>query len=151
MKWEGKFWGTTLLKEEVLHLDSEPWSEKRPTSTVQPTEEQTIPAEEEVIAESSQKHPDSDNSQATLDRQTLKELKQNDLRLKERMDDNDQRMKERMDVQDSKIDSIVSMVHQRKETTDQIKNMLEALFTRLPPHSQILFLDVFIVLFTCYL
>ena len=46
-----------LLKEEVLHLDSEPWSEKRPASTVQPAEEQTIPAEdisqEEVVSESS--------------------------------------------------------------------------------------------------
>ena len=113
------------------------WSEKRPASTVQPAEEQTIPAEdlsqEEVIAESSQKHPDSDISQAALDRQTLEELKQNDIRLQKRMDENDQRMKERMDVQDSKIDSVASMVHQQKETTDQIKNMLEALFTRLPP------------------
>ena len=106
---------------------------------IQPAEEQTIPADDlsqdEVIAESSQKHPDSDVSQAALDRQTLEELKQNDLRLQERMNENDQRMKERMDVQDSNIDSVVSMVHQQKETTDQIKNMLEPLFTRLPPHS----------------
>ena len=89
--------------------------------------------QEEDVAESSQKHPDSDISQAALDKKTLEELKQNDLRLQERMDESDQKMKARMDVQDSKIDSVASMVHQQKETTDQIKNMLEALFTRLPP------------------
>ena len=49
------------------------------------------------------------------------------------MDENDQKMKERMDVQDSKIDTVVSMVHKQNETADQIKAMLENLFTRFPP------------------
>ncbi|MEM5332340.1 hypothetical protein VSR34_38595, partial [Paraburkholderia sp. JHI2823] len=114
-----------LLKEEVLFLDSEPWSKKRPASKVQPAEDQTIPTEDfsqaEDVAESSQKHIVSEVSQAALDRQTLEELKQNDIRLQQRMDENDQWMKERMDVQDSKIDTVVSMVHQQKETADQIK------------------------------
>ena len=69
-----------------------------------------------------------------MDRQTLEELKQNDLRLQARMDESDQRMKERMVVQDSKIDDVAIVVNQQKETTDHIKTMLEALFSRLPPN-----------------
>ena len=128
--------GSQLLKEDVLPLDSEPWSEKQLASKVHPEEDKTIQAEEsqaEDVAESSQKLPASDASQAALDRQTLEELKMNDMRLQPRMDENDQKMKERMDVQDSKIDTVVSMVHKQNETADQIKAMLENLFTRLPP------------------
>ena len=84
-------------------------------------------------AESSEKPPPSDASQAALDRQTLEELRLNDMRLQQRMDDNDQKMKARMDVQDSKIDTVVSMVHKHNETSEKIQAMLERLFTRLPP------------------
>ena len=34
-----------LPQEDVLLLDSEPWSEKRPASKVQPEEDKTIQAE----------------------------------------------------------------------------------------------------------
>ena len=125
-----------LPQEDVLPLDSEPWSEKQLASKVQPEEDKTIQAEAsqaEDVAESSQKLPASDVSQAALDRQTLEELKLNDIHLQQRMDENDQKMKERMDVQDNKIDTVVSMVHKQNETADQIKTMLETLFTRFPP------------------
>ena len=88
--------GSQLLKEDVLLLDSEPWSEKCPASKVQLEEDQTIQAEAsqaEDVAESSQKLPASDVSQAALDRQTLEELKLNDIRLQQRMDENDHKMK----------------------------------------------------------
>ena len=125
-----------LPQEAVLPLDSEPWSEKQLASKVQPEEDKTIQAEDnqvEDVAESSEKPPHSDASQAALDRQTLEELRLNDMRLQQRMDESDQKMKERMDVQDSKIDTVASMVHKQNETADQIKAMLENLFTRLPP------------------
>ena len=120
----------------MLPLDSEPWSEKQQAAKVQPSEEdKTIQAESQAedVAESSEKPPPSDASQAALDRHTLEELRLNDMRLQQRMDESDQKMKERMDVQDSKIDTVVSMVHKQNETADQIKAMLENLFTRLPP------------------
>ena len=118
-----------LLKEEVLHLDIAPWSEKRPTSKVQPAEEQIIQAEDmgqaEETTESSEKQPVSEDPQASsLDRQTLEDLKRSDML-----------MNERMDKQDIKIDSIANMVSKQQETSEQIKSMLEALFTRLPPSS----------------
>ena len=128
--------GSQLLKEDVLPLDSEPWSEKQQAAKVQSEEDKTIQAEEsqaEDVAESSQKLPTSDASQAALDRQTLEELRLNDMRLQQRMDESDQKMKERMDVQDSKIDTVVSMVHKQNETAEKIQAMLENLFTRLPP------------------
>ena len=82
-----------------------------------------IPAEalgqKEDIAESSEKHPVSEDPQASsLDRKTLEELKRSDML-----------MNERMDKQDTKIDAITNMLTQQQET----KSMLEALFTRLPP------------------
>ena len=88
-----------------------------------------IPAEalvqEEDIAESSEKHPVSEDPQASsLDRQTLEDLKRSDML-----------MNERKDKQDTKIDAIANMLSQQQETNTQIKSMLEALFTRLPPPS----------------
>ena len=119
-----------LLKEEVLPLDNAPCSEYRPTSKVQPdTQDLMVPAEalvqKEVIAESSEKHPVSEDLQASsLDRKTLEDLKRSDML-----------MKERMDKQENKIDAIASMLTQQQETNNQIKGMLEALFTCLPPPS----------------
>ena len=81
-----------LLKEEVLPLDNAPWSEHRPASKVQPdTQDLLIPAEalvqEEDITESSEKHPVSEDPQASsLDRQTLEDLKRSDILMNERMD-----------------------------------------------------------------
>ena len=88
-----------------------------------------IPAEEQVqeedIEESSEKHPVSEDPQASsLDRQTLEDLKRSDML-----------MNERMDKQDIKIESIANMVSQQQETSNQIKSTLEDLFTRLPPPS----------------
>ena len=81
--------------------------------------------QEKDIVESSEKHPVSEDPQASsLDRQTLEDLKRSDML-----------MNERMDKQDSKIDAIASMLTQQQETNTQIKIMLEALFTRLPPPS----------------
>ena len=118
-----------LLKEEALPLDIEPWSERRPTSTVQAAEEQVIQAEDlgqaEEATESSEKQFVSEDPQASsLDRQALEDLKRSDML-----------MNERMDKQDIKIDSIASMVAKQNETSEQIKSMLEVLFTRLPPSS----------------
>ena len=90
-----------LPQEVVLPLDSESWSEKQQAAKVQPSEEdKTIQAESQAedAAESSEKPPPSDASQAALDRQTLEELRLNDMRLQQRMDENDQKMKEIMDV-----------------------------------------------------
>ena len=88
-----------------------------------------IPAEEQVpeedIEESSEKHPVYEDPQASsLDRQTLEDLKRSDML-----------MNERMDKQDTKIYAIANMLSQQQETSTQIKSMLEALFTCLPPPS----------------
>ena len=81
--------------------------------------------QEEDTTESSKKHPVSEDPQASsLDRQTLEDLKRSDML-----------MNERMDKKDIKIDAIANMVSQQQETSNQIKSMLEALFTRLPPSS----------------
>ena len=79
----------------------------------------------EETTESSEKQPVSEDPQASsLDRQALEDLKRSDML-----------MNERMDKQDIKIDSIANMVSKQQETINQIKSMLEALFTRLPPSS----------------
>ena len=88
-----------------------------------------IPAEElgqkEDIAECSEKHPVSEDPQASsYERQTLEDLKRSDIL-----------MHERMDKQDDKISEIKSMLTKQEETKIQIKGLLEALFTRLPPPS----------------
>ena len=88
-----------------------------------------IPAEElgqkEDIAECSEKHPVTEDSQASsYERQTLEDLKRSDIL-----------MQERMDKQDDKISEIKSMLTKQEETSIQIKGLLEALFTRLPPPS----------------
>ena len=66
-----------------------------------------VPAEtlgqEEDIAESSEKHPVSEDPQASsIDRQTLEDLKRSDML-----------MNERMDKQDTKIDAIAKMLHKQ--------------------------------------
>ena len=115
-------------------------NQKKATSEqyqVQPSEEyKTIQAEEnpaEDVAESSEKLPPSESSQAALDRQALEELRLNDLRLQQRMDENNQKMEARMNVQDSKIDTVVTMVQKQNATSEKIQAMLESLFSRMPP------------------
>ena len=81
--------------------------------------------QEKDIAESSEKHPVSEDPQASsLDKQTLEDLKGSDML-----------MNERMDKQDDKFEEIKSMLTQQQETNIQIKSLLETLFTRLPPPS----------------
>ena len=88
-----------------------------------------IPAEQlgqkEDIAECCEKHPVIEDPPASsYESQTLEDLKRSDIL-----------MNERMDKQDDKIEVITSMLTKQQETNIQIKSMLEALFTRLPPPS----------------
>ena len=65
-----------------------------------------------------------DSQASSYERHTLEELKRFDII-----------MQERMDKQDDKISEIKSMLRKQEETNIQIKGLLEALFTRLPPPS----------------
>ena len=87
------------------------------------------PAEElgqkEDIAECSKKHPVTEDYPASsYERKTLEELKRVDIVIQERID-----------KQDDTIQEIKSMLSKQEETNTQIKGLLEALFTRLPPPS----------------